>query len=225
MKSVVVSEKKTRGGEYDLTRELQVSDDGVSWKTVARMGYQATRQKTYSFPEVTARYFRIRFKGTGDNLDSPFDVSQFILSPVTRIQSAGDKAGNMFYRLLQFETTPETSEAARLEDVIDLTGNVQDGVLTWTVPEGRWRVFRFGYSLTGKTNHPSSPEATGLEVDKIDPVAVSDYLEAYLDTYRDASGGRLGGRGIQYLLTDSYEAGLQTWTENMEEEFLKRKGV
>lgn len=224
VKSVVVSEKKTRGGEYDLTRELQVSDDGVSWKTVARMGYQATRQKTYSFPEVTARYFRIRFKGTGDNLDSPFDVSQFILSPVTRIQSAGDKAGNMFYRLLQFETTPETSEAARLEDVIDLTGNFKDGVLTWTVPEGRWRIFRFGYSLTGKTNHPSSPEATGLEVDKIDPVAVSDYLEAYLDTYRDASGGRLGGRGIQYLLTDSYEAGLQTWTENMEEEFLKRKG-
>ncbi|MBP5218511.1 MAG: discoidin domain-containing protein [Bacteroidales bacterium] len=224
VRSVIVTEKKAIGGENDLTRELQVSDDGISWKTAVRLGYQATRQKTYSFPGITARFFRVRFKDTEKGGDSPFCVSQFILSSVNRIQLAGDKAGNLFYRLLQLETTPQTNEAARLEDVVDLTGNVKDGVLTWAVPEGRWRIFRFGYSLTGKTNHPSSPEATGLEVDKLDPDAVTGYLEAYLDTYRDASGGRLGGRGIQYLLTDSYEAGPQTWTENIAGEFKRRKG-
>ena len=224
VRSVVLTEKKVNGGEHDLIRELQISDDGVTWETVERMGYQATRQKTYSFPGVTARYFRVRFQDYYKEVGSPFYVSQCILSPVNRIQLAGDKAGNLFYRLLQLNTTPETDVAARLEDVVDLTGNVKDGVLTWKVPEGRWRIFRFGYSLTGKTNHPSSPEATGLEVDKLDPEAVTDYLEAYLDTYREASSGRLGGRGIQYLLTDSYEAGAQTWTENIAEEFRERKG-
>ena len=217
VKSLIITEKDTRGGENDL--EFQVSDDGKAWKTTAKLGYQATIQKTYSFPGVTARFFRVRYKKAG-----PFTISQFILSPVNRIQLAGDKAGNLFYRLLQLERTPETDEAARLEDVVDLTDKVKDGVLTWTVPEGRWRIFRFGYSLTGKTNHPSSPEATGLEVDKIDPQAVTDYLEAYLETYRDASDGRLGKRGIEYLLTDSYEAGAQTWTGNIQEEFRQRKG-
>ena len=29
------------------------------------------------------------------------------------------------------------------------------------------RILRIGYSLLGTTNHPASPEATGLEVDKL----------------------------------------------------------
>ncbi len=224
VRSVIVTEKKVNGTETALTRELQCSDDGINFRTISKLEYQATQQKTYSFSPVTARYFRIRFQDTEEGQGSPFGVSQFILSTVTRIQDAGDKAGNMFYRLLQQETTPETDVAARLEDVIDLTDRFKDGVLNWDVPEGRWRIFRFGYSLTGKTNHPASPEATGLEVDKLDPKAVRDYLEAYLATYSEASGGRLGGKGIQYLLTDSYEAGSQTWTGRMFEEFLMRKG-
>jgi len=42
-----------------------------------------------------------------------------------------------------------------------------DGTLEWTPPEGRWTIIRFGYSLTGHQNAPASPEATGLEVDKL----------------------------------------------------------
>ena len=91
-------------------------------------------------------------------------------------------------------------------------------MLTWKAPKGRWRIMRFGYGLTGKTNHPASPEATGLEVDKIDPVAIRDYYKNYLQTYVDASKGLMGNRGITYLLNDSYEAGAQTWTGKMVEE-------
>ncbi|MBQ8061698.1 MAG: discoidin domain-containing protein [Bacteroidales bacterium] len=224
IRSVIITEKKVKGTESVLVRELQCSDDGIDFRTVSKLDYQATQQKTYSFPPVTAKFFRIRFRDTEEGQESPFGVSQFILSSVNRIQDAGDKAGNMFYRLLQQETTPETDVAARIEDVVDLTDKFKDGVLCWEVPEGRWRVFRFGYSLTGKTNHPATAEATGLEVDKLDPKAVRKYLETYLGTYSEASGGRLGGRGIQYLLTDSYEAGSQTWTGRMFEEFMGRKG-
>ncbi len=57
--------------------------------------------------------------------------------------------------------------------------------LDWTPPAGQWVVLRFGYSLLGITNHPATPEATGLEVDKIDRRFVKDYFEKYLDSYKE----------------------------------------
>ncbi len=223
IKSVVISELRKDAGQYSHTRELLYSDDGVSFKAIP-LSYQATAQRTYAIPATTARYFRLNLRDNGGKKETVFGISQFNLSAVTRIQLAGDKAGNGFYRLLWMEDTPHSTEAARLDDVVDLTPYVKDGVLNWNAPEGNWRIFRFGYSLTGKTNHPASPEATGLEVDKLDPKAISEYFNNYLQTYVDATGGKLGKGGIEYLLTDSYEAGAQTWTGNMFGEFRTRIG-
>ena len=80
---------------------------------------------------------------------------------------------------------------AEPSEVLDITAFCKDGRLNWTAPEGRWMIYRFGTSLTGKKNHPSSPEATGLEVDKLDKDAFARYLHTYLDMYKDASGGLL----------------------------------
>ena len=223
IKSVVVAELRLDDSQYNQTRELLVSDDGVNFKTIG-LSYQATEQKTYSFPGITGKYFRIALRDNKYSKKARFGLSQFILSTVSRIQLAGDKAGNNFYRLLWLEDTPYSNVAAKLDDVVDLTDKVKDGKLEWEAPEGRWRIFRFGYSLTGKTNHPASLEATGLEVDKLDPDAIKEYYKNYLQTYIDATGGRLGKHGIEYLLTDSYEAGGQTWTGNMIAEFKARKG-
>ena len=82
-----------------------------------------------------------------------------------------------------------------------------------------------GWSLTGKTNHPATPEATGLEVDKYDAGAVRRYLETYLGMYRDAVGADwIGKKGINALLTDSIEVGASNWTPRMVEEFKARRG-
>ena len=83
---------------------------------------------------------------------------------------------------------------------------------------------RFGYSLTGRQNHPASPEATGLEVDKLDKEAVRKYINTYLDMYKDATGGMMGAKGLQYMILDSYEAGHMNWTKTFPDEFLKRRG-
>ena len=85
-------------------------------------------------------------------------------------------------------------------------------------------IIRFGYSLTGRQNHPASPEATGLEVDKLDKEAVRKYINTYLDMYKDATGGMMGNKGLQYMILDSYEAGHMTWTKTFPEEFAKRRG-
>ncbi len=99
-------------------------------------------------------------------------------------------------------------------DIIDLTNKLNaDGTLNWTAPAGEWNIVRFGYSLMGINNHPASPEATGLEVDKLDPVAIKNYFTNYLDQYKNATGGLMGSKGgLQYMVTDSWEAGAQNWT-------------
>jgi hypothetical protein len=223
VKAVVVSEFRKDADQYSHARVLKYSNDGVNFKSI-NLSYQATVQRTYAIPATTAKYFRFELYDNGGKKDCRFGISQFVLSTVTRTQLAGDKAGSGFYRLLWMEDTPYSEEAARLDDVIDLTPYVKNGTLSWDAPEGNWRIFRFGFSLTGKTNHPASPEATGLEVDKLDPKAITEYFNNYLKTYVDATGGKLGKGGIEYLLTDSYEAGPQTWTWNMQEEFRTRKG-
>jgi hypothetical protein len=116
-------------------------------------------------------------------------------------------------------------DAVRKADVVDLTSKMRgDGSLVWTPPAGRWVVLRIGFSLTGARNAPASPEATGLEVDKLNRGHVKAYLDDYLGPYKNILGVLMGKRGLQYVITDSWEAGVQNWTEEMIAEFAKRRG-
>ena len=50
-------------------------------------------------------------------------------------------------------------------------------------------------------------------------------MEKYLDSYKETVGaGMMGTRGIRYIINDSWEAGSQNWTDNMIEQFRKRRG-
>jgi hypothetical protein len=92
-------------------------------------------------------------------------------------------------------------------------------------PTGDWVILRLGYPLIGTTNHPATKEATGLEVDKLNSLFVRHYIEHYLDNYARVVGpGMMGSRGIQNVVTDSWEAGAQNWTDNLLQEFAKRRG-
>ena len=51
---------------------------------------------------------------------------------------------------------------------------------------------------------------------------VRKYFTNYLDQYKDATGGLMGEKGLKYIITDSWEAGVSNWTDNMIEEFNKR---
>ncbi len=108
--------------------------------------------------------------------------------------------------------------------VEDITSSYRDGTLDWTAPEGEWTIYRFAYTLIGTTNGPAPPEATGLEVDKLDSGAVRRYWENYLGLYKEALGRDLGPGTISNIDIDSYESGKGTWTARMEEEFEKRRG-
>jgi len=151
-------------------------------------------------------------------------IAEVMLYPVTRINHFEDKAGFVAASDINKNSTPNTTDVISEKDIVDLTGKMNaDGTLNWTVPAGRWKINRFGYSLTGKENHPASPEATGLEVDKLDAAAVTEYFETYLNKYKDAAGDLMGAKGLQYMITDSYEAGQNNWTPLLAAEFQKRR--
>ena len=228
-------------------RALETSSNGNQFRSVTPIMDGDTRQTTISFKQATARFFRVTFitpkppdlpagissffgpltRGRGPEAPAGNQIAELVLHTGARVNRFEDKAGFSSATDLYDLATPAAaaSNPVSKADVIDLTSNMQpDGTLNWTPPEGRWVVLRLGYSLTGHQNSPASPEATGLEVDKLSRTAVRAYFENYLDQYKDATGGLMGERGLQYMITDSWEAGVQNWTDDMIAEFNTRRG-
>jgi alpha-L-rhamnosidase len=221
-------------------RSLQASEDGINFKQIAAVSGSIVPQNTVSIPATTAKYFRLVYKTleTQPNLfammmgmkpESPkpmgVDVAEFVLYTTDRIDRLEDKAGFTPWKEDTKSFLAPNADAIATDAVIDITLKMSaDGTLNWTAPAGNWSVIRFGYSLTGRQNHPASPEATGLEVDKLDKEAVRKYINTYLDMYKDATGGLMGEKGLKYMILDSYEAGHMTWTKTFPEEFQKRRG-
>ena len=228
---------------------LEASDNGIDWRKVVDFE-TAEVPSSFAFAATTARYFRVEFlprqnvsRPLGDSapgsvmggdllggangfMPNSLTVGEFRLSSEPRIDRYESKAA--FNVAADYYALTNPSDDARgisPGSVIDLTAKMKaDGTLDWTPPGGNWRVLRFGYSLLGTTNHPAPPEATGLEVDKFDGAAVRRYLDHYLTMYKDASGGLLGQRGVQALLTDSIEVGAANWTPRMIEQFKRLRG-
>ena len=203
------------------TKYLEVSDNGIHWRYVCQIPNAATPRLTLSIPPTQARFFRIVYKPNA----LPATIAEFTLNTSNRVNHSEEKSGfGGPIRLINYPTY-NGGYAVPKNKVIDITDKIDScGILTWQAPGGLWRLYRFGYSLTGKTNHPASPEATGLEVDKLDSGAVRRYLEAYIDTYRRVLGDSTIGRTISGILMDSYEAGFATWTPKMCDEFREKRG-
>ena len=203
-----------------VTKWLEVSDDGVTFRRVCGIPHGSVGWQTIDIEPTRAQYFRVTFE------EKPGITPQLKLYTTPRINHAEEKAGFASPSdMMDYLTTADKNEAIPLNKVIDVTDRVDaDGTLTWKAPRGDWKIYRFGYSLTGKENHPASPEATGLEVSKIDKQAFTDFLEYYLNTYQEATDGLMGKRGLHYLLIDSYEAGWETWCARMPQEFVQRRG-
>lgn len=228
---------------------LECSDDGETWREVLAMPSPQTAflframapVVSRNFPATTARWFRLRLEGAPASsavppmdagvLPLPFPppapgvlVTQFALRAGGRVHAAEDKAG--FGIALDDRALDGPAEdGIPLEQVIDVSAHVVDGVLDWVAPSGRWRILRLGSSLTGHQNAPAPVEATGLEIDKLDPARVEAYLEHWLGIIRGAVGPDLiGERGIRSLMSDSIESGPQNWTDALPAEFARRRG-
>ncbi|MDX8337774.1 glycosyl hydrolase [Draconibacterium sp. IB214405] len=221
---------------------LESSQDGKTFEKVTGIYNNRIGQVTETFDPVTAKYFRFAFKtlpagrngmaaimGMGGGPAEPkgTDVAELVLHTAPKINRFEEKAAfTVNMDLASLMTKPvDNSTVISKDDIVDLTSKMNaDGTIEWDAPAGNWNIMRFGYTLTGHKNSPASPEATGLEVDKLSAEHVTSYFTQYLDMYKDATGGLMGENGLQYIITDSWEAGTQNWTDNMPADFLSKRG-
>ena len=222
--------------------KIEASDDGTTWRTLVELpggrgaGSVNFAVRTFSIEPLKARYFRLYFVApqpdplrpppAGVAWPAPVRLTEveFLASP--RVQRWEDKASFGIYTPTSDSQGAEVQpgEAIDPDKVIDLTGKMRpDGTLDWDAPPGKWIVLRLGYSLTGEVNHPATPAATGLEVDKLSSKDVQAYVEEYVKMI-SAAAGPYFGKSFRYFLMDSWEAGQENWTEGMMPEFARRRG-
>ncbi len=82
---------------------------------------------------------------------------------------------------------------------------------------------RIAHIPMGSFTQPNQPEMFGLECDKMNPEAVAFHLDHVIGEMKQYLGDQIG-RGLKFILLDSYEAGTPTWTPRMREEFQVRRG-
>jgi hypothetical protein len=218
---------------------LMASTDGTNYDILVALpgksGYRGSTVRTYSFPEVAAKFFRVELMGApfrpADVIseittapDTAYQLSELKLHTGARVNRWEDKAGFNFLFEYESVATPETGDAIPKSEIIDLSAKMNaDGSLNWDVPEGKWTIMRFGYSLTGAKNRPAVPSGLGYEADKLSKKHTESYLQGYTAPLMKTLGNLYGSR-LQYMLLDSWEAGIQNWTDEMLAEFQKRRG-
>jgi hypothetical protein len=218
-----------------------VSEDGVKFRALAELpgkqGYRGGTVRTFAFPEASARYYRFEFTGApfkpaevisqvSTLPDSVYLLTELQLHAGARIHRWEDKAGFNFLFEYASTATPDVprKDAIRASDIVNLTDKMgADGTLQWKAPEGNWTIMRFGYSLTGAKNRPAVPSGLGYETDKLSSRHVRAYMQAYTAPLMHTLGP-LYGKSLQYMLLDSWEAGIQNWTDEMPSEFERRRG-
>ena len=230
----------SRGSGVPFGRVL-AGDDDAHLRTILTLPgaqqYRPSSVRTYAVPENRARIVRLELTAAPP---TPAEVmsqattrpareyvlTEFVPHTGARVHRWEEKAGFNF--LFEYESSPTPAQPATSvvprADVVELTSRMKpDGTLDWDVPAGRWTVMRFGRSLTGAKNRPAVPAASGYEVDKLNRAHVEAYLRDYTAPIAQALGP-LYGKSLRHVLLDSWEAGIQNWTDGMIAAFRTRRG-
>jgi hypothetical protein len=204
------------GGEYKTLRTEHLDRTNHS----PNVGFHPLAPISLSISDITAQDFRLTLKGGGHPTQLTVTLSEQPL--VERYEEK--TLGKMFQSPLpmwnwyMWPTQPEPQQAGLIvqpEKVIDLTGKMQkNNILEWEVPAGEWTIYRTAMLTTGVTNGPASPEATGLEVDKMSQKHVADHFDAFMGEIlrRIPANDR---KTLVATVEDSYEMGGQNWTDDM----------
>jgi hypothetical protein len=211
------------GGRHGSFGELQYSDDGKNFITI---GSFETEERdlgsSVRCSGIKARYYRLVFKRGEERASIKRHVIPEVqISAHPRLKGWQQKAG--YHRHDDFKADLLDAALVR-SDMIDVSEYVNaDGKLVWNAPAGLWTVVRIGHTTNGKTNHPSTPKGTGLEVDKLNKKALEKHFDAMMGKLiRDV--GPLAGKSLFATHVDSWEMGCQNWTASLPEEFKKRNG-
>jgi hypothetical protein len=220
---------------------LQIKDDENNYKTISQfvinrsnpalnVGFDPYAPITISLPNSTSKEFRLilTYNSRGNGL------AEVTLSSVPRVERYSEKTlAKMhptplpYWKDYLWPEQPEADDKSLIiqdKQILDITEYMtSDGVLNWDVPEGEWIILRMGMAPTGVTNSPASPEATGLEVDKMSKKWTASHFNSFIGEIlkRIPEADR---KTFKVVVQDSYETGGQNFTDDMLDEFQERYG-
>ena len=202
---------------------LYASDNGSDFQKVADLRElrpsKTKRSFTQSFPKVEARYFKVEFQRPQRLVAA--QLQSYAQFPDWLIHSCMAKGeANHLPSAKQPTSVPKIdfSEVKVLQSSM-----LQGDQVNARLPEGTWRLMRFGYTLTGEHNHPATPAGRGLECDKLNKSALDKHFAAYVGKVAEQAEA-FTGNAFYSSEIDSYEMGWQNWTDGFETLFSKRKG-
>lgn len=171
---------------------------------------------SYALAAPASARWTVRFTG----VTAPLALRELRLGSVAQIDRFERKAGfGTGMGDAPMQPALPGPDVATIQLLTDRLG--QDDLLDWRPASGRWRVLRFGWSLTGRMTVPATAESRGLEVDKLDPAAVARFAAGHFGRFPAASPG---SPAMAMALTDSWEAGVQNWSPGLIADFVARRG-
>lgn len=212
--------------------EIQVSDDGKAFRTVAPFSFTGKKSAMCAVSlgavPVSARYWRVVFTALGPKVKAgvtQIPLAEIDLAPRLTIDNVDAKDGlNGGFVLSSPAPSDAVAGAIAPGEIMDLSDKLTaDGHLDWHAPAGNWVVLRIGYTPTGVNNHPAPVEGTGLECDKFSKAALDAHWAGFMQkVLKDI--GPLAGKTLDSSFIDSYEVGGQNWNADFRKEFEKRRG-
>ncbi len=206
------------GNGYRTLKEFAMDRDAFA---DIQRGYDQRSPIAESLPETTGKEFRLVFK----NAKEKSVISSLFITPSPIVEHFPEK---IYAKFGSFGSTPASLADKSLfvnpDEVLDISEHLAvDGTLNWTVPEGNWVIMRLGMTPTNTKNSPASPEATGLETDKLS----SEYITAHFNAFLGEIIKRVPAadrKCWKYTVLDSWEKGSQNITDDMLKKFEQRYG-
>lgn len=232
---------RTTPSPFRADAELQAKGENNEFHTISQfvinrsnpalnVGFDRYAPVTISLPATTASEFKLILNYHPQNAG----LAEVTLSAIPRVERYSEKIlAKMhptplpYWKDYMWADQPEVDDPSLLimaDQVLDISDRISpDGTLNWEVPDGEWKILRMGMTPTQVTNSPASPEATGLEIDKMSKEWVASHFDAFIGEIlrKIPEGDR---KTFKVVVQDSYETGGQNFTDNMLEEFKARYG-
>lgn len=221
-----VLQAKQQDGELKTVSEFDINRSNPS----LNVGFEPFAPVVISFPATTATEFRLTLKNTRPQAG----LAEVQLGAIPRVERFSEKTlAKMhptplpYWDAYMWPEQPETNDETLIvqgNSILDISQHLSpEGMLTWDVPEGEWTILRMGMTPTQVTNGPASPEATGLEVDKMSKKWVAEHFDRFIGEIlrRIPESDR---KTFKVVVQDSYETGGQNFTDGFLTEFEERYG-
>lgn len=114
---------------------------------------------------------------------------------------------------------PDTSQILNLSEYFD----PENDMLTWKAPQGKWDVYRYVVSNSGREVVLPSVHSGGPIIDHFDPQAMEYHVNYFIDRLSTVIDD-ISQSALSYLYLASYEARGFTWSPTLPETFEKIHG-